>query len=62
MYLFTRNWKKVKKYLPKDVLSPLIPNYNSVFLRANPKTPGMRGFFFIGVHSSCPFFQRTVFI
>ena len=46
------------KYLPKDVSSPLIPNYNSVFLRANPKTPCMRGLF-IGVYSSCSFFQET---
>jgi len=45
------------KYLPKDVSSPLIPYYNSVFLRANPKIPGMRGLF-IGVHSSCSFFQE----
>jgi len=28
------------KFKYKDVSSPLIPNYNSVFLRANPKTPG----------------------
>ena len=45
------------KYLPKDVSSPLIPYYNSVFLRANPKISGMRGLF-IGVHSSCSFFQE----
>ena len=45
------------KYLPKDVSSPLIPYYNSVFLRANSKTPGMRGLF-IGIHSLCSFFQE----
>jgi len=38
------------KHLPKEVSLPLIPHYKSVFLRANPKTPWMRGFF-IGIHS-----------
>ena len=47
-----------RKYLPKDVSSPLIPYYNSIFLRANPKILGMRGLF-IGVHSSCSFFQES---
>eukprot|EP00833_Pecoramyces_ruminatium_P008357 jgi/Orpsp1_1/1182389/evm.model.c7180000081096.1 len=55
MYLFSGTGKS--KYLPKDISSPLIPHYKSVFLRADPKTPGMRGLF-IGVHSSCSFYQE----
>ena len=49
------------KFLPKDVSSPLIPYYNSVFLRANLKTPWYEStlywysFFVL-------FLPRTVFI
>ena len=49
------------KYLPKDVSSPLIPYYNSVFLRANPKIPWYERTLYW-----CSFFvlflPRTVFI
>jgi len=45
------------KLLPKDSNSPIIPDYKSVYLRADPNIPGMRGLF-IGVHTSCSFFQE----
>ena len=49
------------KYLPKDVSSPFILNYNSVFLRTSPKTPQYERILYW-----CSFFvlflQRTIFI